>query len=78
MRNTLGERCIRWLVLSEEECGISINEAREKEYEYWLYKLEMMIESERKKRMELNKIFNVLVVELERLREREKKYSRRN
>ena len=66
------------MVLSEEECGISINEAREKEYEYWLYKLEMMIESERKKRMELNKIFNVLVVELERLREREKKYSRRN
>ena len=33
-----------------------------------MYKLEMMIENERKKRMELNEIVNVLVAEVERKR----------
>ena len=51
---------------SEEECGFSFKEARNKEYECGMCKLEMMIESEKRKRMELNEIVNVLVGELER------------
>ena len=44
-----------------EDCGYSFKEARRKEYVWGMCKLEMMIESERKK-MELN----VSVAELER------------
>ena len=47
----------------EEEFGYSFKEAKRKEYECGICKLEKMIESERKKRMEEN---DVLVTELER------------
>ena len=48
------ERWKRWLDFSEEEYGFSFKEARRKEYECGMCKLEMMIEDEWKKRMELN------------------------
>ena len=40
------ERCKRWLVFSEEECGFSFREDKKKDYEYCMCKLEMMIEEE--------------------------------
>ena len=46
--------CKRWLIFSEEECGFSFKEARRKEYECGMCKLEMIMEGERKKRMELD------------------------
>ena len=60
------EKCKRWIVFSEEECGFSFKEARNKEYECGMCKLEMVIESERRKRMELDAIVNVLLAEIER------------
>ena len=39
------ERCKRWIIFSEKECGFSFNEVRNKEYEYGMCKLEMKIES---------------------------------
>ena len=62
----LSEKCKRWIMFSEEECGFSFKEARNKEYECGMHKLEMMIESERRKIIKLNEIVNVLVVELEK------------
>ena len=56
----------RWLVFSEEKWGYSFKEARRKEYECGICKLEKMIESERKKRMELEEKVDVLVDELEK------------
>ena len=53
-------------MFSEEECGFSFKQARNKKYECGMCRLEMMIESERKKRMELDAIVNVLLAELER------------
>ena len=43
------------------------------EYKYGMRKVEIMIEKERRKRMELNEIVNVLVVELEREKMLQKK-----
>ena len=60
------ERCKKWLVFSEEECGYSFKEARRKKYECGMCKLEKVIEGERKKRMEIEEKVNVLVTELER------------
>ena len=59
------ERCKRWIVFSEE-CMFSFMEARNKEYECRMCRSEMIIESERRKRMELDEIVNVLSAELER------------
>ena len=60
------KRCKSWLVFSEEEYGYSFKEARRKEYECGMCKLEKVIEGERKKRMEIEETVNVLVAELER------------
>ena len=49
---------------SEEEYGFSFKEARKKEYECGMCKLEMMTEGERKKRMNLNELVNFVVAEL--------------
>ena len=40
------ERYKKWLVFHEEECGYSFNEARRKEYECVMCKLEKVIEGE--------------------------------
>ena len=56
----------RWLVFSEEKWGYSFKEARRKGYECGICKLEKMIESKRKKRMEPDEKVDVLVAELER------------
>ena len=55
------DRSKRCLVFSEEKCGFSFKEASKKEYECGMCKLEMMIEGERMRRMELNGKVNVLV-----------------
>ena len=47
-------RCKRWIIFSEGECSFSFKEARIKECECGICKLGMKIESERRKRMELN------------------------
>ena len=60
------KRCKRWLVFSDEEFGYSFKEARRKEYECGMCKLEKGIEDGRKKRMEIKEKVNVLVAELER------------
>ena len=39
------ERCKRWKVFNEEESGFSFKEARNKEYECGICKLEMRIDS---------------------------------
>ena len=59
------DECERWLVFSEKECGFSFKEAKKKTV-WGMGNLEMMIEGERKKRMELNELVNVVVAELER------------
>ena len=60
------EKCKRWIVFSEEECSFSFKEITNNEYECGMCRLEMKIENERRKRMELNEIVNVLVAELQR------------
>ena len=67
------ERCKRWLGFSKKECGFSFKEARGKEYTCGMCKLEMIIEDERKKRMELDEKVNVLGAELEREKMLEKR-----
>ena len=44
--------------------GYSFKEARRKEYECGMYKLEKVIEGKRKKRMDIDEKVNVLVDEL--------------
>ena len=51
---------------------VLIKEARRKEYGCGICTLEKMIESERKKRMELHEKIDVLVAELEKKNVREK------
>ena len=68
MCEVMCEKCKRLLVFSEEECGFSFKEAKKKDYECGMCKLEMMIEAERKKTMELNELINIVVAELEKER----------
>ena len=42
------ERCKRWLVFSKEECGFIFKEARRKEYECGMRKLEILRVKERR------------------------------
>ena len=56
---SLCQKCKRWLVFIEEECGFSFKEARRKEYECGMCKLEIMIEGERKEGIELDEKVNV-------------------
>ena len=53
-------------MFSKEEREFSFKEARNKEDKCGMFRLEMMIKSERRKRMELDAIINVLLAEPER------------
>ena len=59
------ERKKRWIVVSEEDLSFRFKETRNKELQCGMCKLEVMIQSERRKRMELKELVNVLMVELE-------------